>query len=216
MYDAQHPDHPLEESYLLAGLLYPVLPLYEDFEMDESTGKTISEGMAWGINPSVRFRLIDRRGRQYYYCRQWARLRREELISVKNSAMLRRGMYAGIPKEIIEKTVWAALKNMATNPEELTDGKSEDKMAFIEKYIARISIDSAGNMMIRARFEARPDSGCYAGRWINGSTLFKKLRALTDANIETSIEFIRRPDVGDQISRLYDMLLTDELEGVEL
>jgi hypothetical protein len=216
MFDSYNPGHPFEESYLLAGLIYPMLPLYEDFEIDESTGEKISEGMAWGIDPIVRFRLIDRRGRQYYYCRQWARLRREDQMSTKGSSLRRKGMYAGIPKEMIEKAVWDALESMPINPDETRDVTSDDKSAFIKKYISRITIDSAGNMVIRVRLEARPEAGCYAGRWINGSTIFQKLRALTATNLEASIEFIRRPEIGDQISRLYDILLTDELEGVEL
>jgi len=168
------------------------------------------------IDNTIRFRLIDRRGRQYYYCRQWARLRREDQSSIKVSSLRRKGMYAGIPKEMIEKAVWDALESMPINPDETRDVTSDDKSAFIKKYISRITIDSAGNMVIRVRLEARPDSGCYAGRWINGSTLFQKLRALTGANIETSIEIIKRTEMGEQISRLYDILLTDELEGVEL
>ena len=213
MYDAHNPSRPLEEPYLLAGLIYPVLPIYEDFEIDESTGKTISEGIAWGINPSVRFRLIDRRGRQYYYCRQWARLRREDQSSTKSSSLRRKGMYAGIPKEMIEKAVWDALERIAANPEELTDGKSENRLAFIKKYIARISIDSAGNMRIKARFNAKADAGCSIGGLAKGSTIFK---ALTDVTIEASIEIIKRPEMEEALSRLYDLLLTNELEGVEL
>jgi len=212
MFNEHNPGHPFEESYFLAGLIYPVLPLYEDFEVDESTGKTISEGMALGIDPTVRFRLIDRRGKQYYYCRQWAKLRREERSSIKNSAMLRRGMYAGIPREMIEKTVINALEKITANSDELTEGM----LAFINKYVARITIDAAGNMIIRVRFHARPQAGCYVGRWINGSTLFQKLGALGGADFETSVEIIRRPELGNQISRLYDVLLTDELEGVKL
>jgi len=214
MFNEHNPGHPFEESYFLAGLIYPVLPLYEDFEVDESTGNKISEGMALGIDPTVRFRLIDRRGKQYYYCRQWAKLRREERSSIKNSAMLRRGMYAGIPKEMIEKTVWDALKNMAINADETRDVTLDEKLAFIKKYISRITIDATGNMVIRVRFEARPKAGCYVGRWVNGSTLFQKLRDLTDANIETSIEIIKRTEVGDDLSRLYDLLLTDKLGGL--
>lgn len=216
MHDSDNPNFSTEELHFLAGLLYPVLPLYEDFEIDESTGIKISEGMALGIDPTVRFRLIDRRGKQYYYCRQWARLRREERSSIKNSSMLRRGMYAGIPKEIIEKTVWDALESMAINTDETRDVTSYDKSAFIRKNISRITIDSAGNMVIRVRSQAKPEAGCYVGRWINGSTLFQKLRDLTDTNIETSIEIIKRTDVGDDLSKLYDLLLTNELEEVEL
>lgn len=216
MHDSNNLNFSIEELHFLAGLLYPVLPLYEDFEVDESTGKKTSEGIAWGIDPTVRFRLIDRRGRQFYYCRQWAKLRREERSSIKNSATLRKGMYAGIPKEMIEKTVWDALKNIVTNPDETIDVTSDDTSSFIKKYISRITIDSSGNMVIRVRSQAKPEAGCYVGRWISGSTLFQKLKALTDAKIETSIEIIKRTDVGDDLSRLYDLLLTNELEGVEL
>jgi DNA invertase Pin-like site-specific DNA recombinase len=113
------PGRPRKGTYLLSGLVYPVLPLGEDLETREETGETVSNGEAWGTNPKIRFRAMSKNGIPCYYCKKWGELRRKEGIYIKGQGKRHRKQFSLIPKEKLENIVWNALEKMAENPKTL-------------------------------------------------------------------------------------------------
>jgi hypothetical protein len=110
------PGRPAKGTYLLSGLVYPVLPLGEGFTTDEYTGETVSDGEDRGVNKRIRFRSITRNGIRYYYCKEWGDLRRGKKRFFKSHGQRRDKIYASIPKDMLEDIVWDALEKMAADP----------------------------------------------------------------------------------------------------
>jgi DNA invertase Pin-like site-specific DNA recombinase len=115
------PGRPVKGTYLLSGLVYPLLPVGEDLEVDNCTGEAVSNGEAWGINPKIRFRTINKNGVLCYYCGQWGELRREEGVYIMGDGRRHKKQFALIQKDTLENKVWDALEKMAEDPKNILE-----------------------------------------------------------------------------------------------
>ena len=122
------PGRPTKGTYLLSGLVYPKLPVGESLETDEETGEIISDGEAWGINPRIMFRAINKNGIPCYYCSEWGKLRKHEGVYTRSQGKRRRKQFSFISKETLENIVWDALQKMSENPKALLKAISRQTM----------------------------------------------------------------------------------------
>ncbi len=297
MLKSRAPGRPTKGTYLLSGLVYPLLPSGLTYYKDEQTGETIYDGEYWEFDRKIRFHPQTKNGIPCYYCAQWGQERRKEGVYITGHGKRQKKQYAFISKDMLEDKVWNALEKMAEKPENLIrsvnsqaavmqadkvildgfiknkvaliktletalnrfynifgqsgddrdlnkiqdtkqqlaqaekdliamqnkhqsihltmddaeelletfkvihnlrlNGSPDDKLAFIHKYINRITIDPYGNIQIRGKFDiAKDNKGCYP-RWSKGSVVMDKIKSDNFSSVATllamTLLFFERP-----------------------
>lgn len=125
------PGRPTKGTYLLSGLVYPIIPIGEGFTTNDETEETTSDGIDWGIDRKVRFRAMKKNGIPCYFCSKWGELRKKEGYYFIGKGKRQRKQFAFISKDILENKVWNALEKMYEKPEILL--KNIHKKAMIDR-----------------------------------------------------------------------------------
>lgn len=102
------PGRPPKGTYLLTGLVYPVLPLSEDIDN-------------YGVDFNIKFRAMKKNGISCYYCREWGKVRREGDWYIRAQSQRHRKQFSFIQKEKLENIVWDALEKITEDPKKLLE-----------------------------------------------------------------------------------------------